>query len=194
MVGTLAQRLSDAFLILNVRNSERTTAEEVRMTQLELEQQLGGLFSLLTVEFLVPYLNRKLSVAQKTGDIPRLPKGDIVKPTIVAGINALGRGQDRESLGQFLATIAQTMGPEAIQTYINPEEVIKRLAASQGIEVLNLVKSMQEVQQQQQAAMQQQAQMSMTEQAGQFAQVDQQREQMAGEMAMQVQQQQQPPQ
>ena len=98
MIGSLTQRLSEAFLIMNVRDSERTTAEEVRMTQLELEleQQLGGLFSLLTVEFLVPYLNRKLSVAQKTGEIPRLPKGGIVKPTIVAGINALGRGQDRE--------------------------------------------------------------------------------------------------
>ena len=192
MIGTLSQRLSDAFLILSVRQSERTTAEEVRMTQLELEQQLGGLFSLLTVEFLVPYLNRKLSIAQKTGEIPRLPKGDIVKPTIVAGINALGRGQDRESLNQFLATIAQTMGPEAIQTYINPEEVIKRLAASQGIEVLNLVKSMQEVQQQQQAAMQQQQQMAMTQQAGQLAQVEQRREQMAGEMVQEAAQ--QPPQ
>jgi len=192
MIGTLSQRLSDAFLVLSVRNSERTTAEEVRMTQLELEQQLGGLFSLLTVEFLVPYLNRKLSIAQKTGEIPRLPKGDIVKPTIVAGINALGRGQDRESLNQFLAIIAQTMGPEAIQTYINPEEVIKRLAASQGIEVLNLVRSMQEVQQEQQAAMQQQQQMAMTQQAGQFAQVEQRREQMTGEMMQQAQQ--QPPQ
>ena len=64
MVGTLSQRISDAFLILNIRQSERTTAEEVRMTQMELEQQLGGLFSLLTVDFLVPYLNKKLSDAQ----------------------------------------------------------------------------------------------------------------------------------
>ena len=191
MVGGLSQRISDAFLILNVRNSERTTAEEVRMTQLELEQQLGGLFSLLTVEFLVPYLNRKLSVAQKTGEIPRLPKGDIVKPTIVAGINALGRGQDRESLSQFLTVIAQTMGPQAIQEYINPEEVVKRLAASSGIDVLNLVKSMQEIQQEQQAAAQQQQQMMMAQQAGQLASVEQKREQVSAEM---MQQEQQPPQ
>ena len=192
MVGGLSQRISDAFLVLNVRNSERTTAEEVRMTQLELEQQLGGLFSLLTVEFLVPYLNRKLSVSQKTGEIPRLPKGDIVKPTIVAGINALGRGQDRESLAQFLTVIAQTMGPQAIQEYINPEEVVKRLAASSGIDTLNLVKSMQEIQQEQQAAAQQQQQMMMTQQAGQLASVDQKREQASAEMMQQ--QQQQPPQ
>ena len=182
MVGGLSQRISDAFLILNVRNSERTTAEEVRMTQLELEQQLGGLFSLLTVEFLVPYLNRKLSVAQKTGEIPRLPKGDIVKPTIVAGINALGRGQDRESLAQFLTVIAQTMGPQAIQEYINPEEVVKRLAASSGIDTLNLVKSMQEIQQQQQAEAQQQQKMMLAQQAGQLASVDQKREQASAQM------------
>ena len=153
----LERRLSEAFLILTVRQSERTTAEEVRMTQMELEQQLGGLFSVLTVEFLVPYLNRKLNVAQKAGDIPTLPKG-MVKPIIVAGVNALGRGQDRESLGQFLTTISQTMGPEATQKFINPEEVIKRLAAAQGIDTLNLVRSMDELKQEEQAMMQQQQQ------------------------------------
>ena len=190
MIGTLSQRINEAFLVLNVRQSERTTAEEVRMTQMELEQQLGGLFSLLTVEFLVPYLNRKLSVAQKTGEIPRLPKGGIVKPTIVAGINALGRGQDRESLGQFLQVIAQTMGPEAIQQYINPDEVIKRLAAASGIDVLNLVKSMQELQQEQAQAMEQQQMMAAQEQQPQMAAVEQKREQAA----MQMMQQEQPPQ
>lgn len=163
MAQLFERRLSEAFLILNVRDSERTTAEEVRMTQLELEQQLGGLFSLLTVEFLVPYLNRKLSVAQRTGRIPRLPKG-IVNPTIVAGVNALGRGQDRESLGQFLTTIAQTMGPEAIIQYINPEEVVKRLAASQGIDTLNLIKTKQEVSQEQAASAEQQQQLELTKQ------------------------------
>ena len=163
MTQVYERRLSEAFLIMNPRNAERVTAEEVRMTQLELEQQLGGLFSLLTVEFLVPYLNRKLSVAQKKGEVPRIPKG-IVKPTIVAGINSLGRGQDAMSLAQFLQTIAQTMGPEAIAQYINPTEVVKRLAAAQGIDVLNLVKSVQELQQEQQAAQQMQQQQMQAEQ------------------------------
>ena len=163
LMATLEKRLNEAFLILSVRDSERTTAQEVQMTQMELEQQLGGLFGLLTVEFLVPYLNRKLSVFQKTGEIPKIPKG-MVKPIIVAGINALGRGQDVQALGQFLTTIAQTMGPEAIQQYINPDEVIKRLAAAQGIDVLNLVKSMQEIQAEQQQAQEQAMQMEQMRQ------------------------------
>jgi hypothetical protein len=191
MIGSLTQRLNEAFLILNVRDSERTTAEEVRMTQLELEQQLGGLFSLLTVEFLIPYLNRKLNVAQKTGEIPRLPKGGIIRPTIVAGINALGRGQDRESLGQFLQVIAQTMGPEAIGQFINPDEVIKRLAAASGIDVLNLVKSMQELQAEQQQQMAQQQEMMAMQQAPQMAAVEQRQAQ--AEMQMMQQQEQQAP-
>lgn len=151
MAATLERRISEAFLVMNVRQSERTTAEEVRMTQMELEQQLGGLFSLLTVEFLIPYLNRKLNVMQRDGEIVRLPKG-LVRPTIVAGINALGRGQDRESLTAFLTTIAQTIGPEALGKYVNADEAIKRLATSQGIDILNLIKPAQ----QQQAEMQQQ--------------------------------------
>ena len=169
LMGRLEQRLNEAFLVLSVRQSERTTAEEVRMTQMELEQQLGGLFGLLTVELLVPYLNRKLNTFQKTGDIPRIPKG-LVKPIIVAGINALGRGQDVQALGQFLQTIAQTMGPEAIQQYINPDEVIKRLAAAQGIDVLNLVKSMEDRQQEQQQAQTQQAEMAAIENTPQMMQ------------------------
>jgi hypothetical protein len=191
MIGSLTQRLNEAFLILNVRDSERTTAEEVRMTQLELEQQLGGLFSLLTVEFLIPYLNRKLNVAQKTGEIPRLPKGGVIRPTIVAGINALGRGQDRESLGQFLTVIAQTMGPDAIAQFINPDEVIKRLAAASGIDVLNLVKSVQELQAEQQQQMAQQQEIMAMQQAPQMAAVEQ--KQAQAEMQMMQQQEQRAP-
>lgn len=168
MAQQLGQRIADAFLVLNIRQSERTTAEEVRLTQLELEQQLGGLFSLLTVEFLVPYLNRTLLVLQRNNQLPKLPK-DLVRPEIVAGVNALGRGQDRESLIQFITTIAQTMGPEAINKFIDPTEYIKRLATSQGIDVLNLVKSPQQIQGDMQQQQQMSAQQSLVDQAGQLA-------------------------
>ena len=164
----LERRIGEAFLQLNIRQSERTTAEEVRLTQLELEQSLGGLFSLLTVEFLVPYLSRVMLVLQRNGQLPKIPK-EYVSPTIVAGVNALGRGQDRESLTTFITTIAQTLGPEALMKYLEPSEAIKRLAAAQGIDYLNLIKSeekiQQEMAQQQQIAQQQ----SIVDQAGQLA-------------------------
>ena len=164
----LESRILDAFLVLNIRHSERTTAEEVRMTQQELNEQLGGLFSLLTVEFLEPYLRRTLLVLQRTNELPKLPK-DLVRPKIVAGVNALGRGQDREALTMFVTLIAQTLGPEALMKYINPDEAIKRLAAAQGIDVLNLVKTQQQLQQEMEAAQQQATQQSLVDQAGQLA-------------------------
>ena len=53
--------------------------------------------------------------------------------------------------------------------FVNPSEAIKRLAAAQGIDILNLVKTeeemAQELQQQQQAQMNQ----SLVDQAGQLA-------------------------
>jgi len=165
---TLERRISEAFLVLQVRQSERTTAEEVRLTQMELEQQLGGLFSLLTVEFLIPYLNRTLHILQRTNQIPKLPK-DIVRPQIVAGVNAIGRGQDQQSLVQFAQTLAQTMGPEIMAKFLDPGEYVKRLAAAQGIDVLNLVKTPETMAQESQQQQQQMQQMEMLKQAGQFA-------------------------
>ena len=168
MAQQLERRIAEAFMQLNVRQSERTTAEEVRLTQMELEQQLGGLFSLLTIEFLIPYLNRTLLILTRSKQIPSIPK-DLVRPQIVAGVNALGRGQDRESLTQFIGTIAQTLGPEALMKYIDASEAIKRLAAAQGIDVLNLVKTEQQMQEEMQQAQQMQAQQALVEQAGQMA-------------------------
>jgi hypothetical protein len=135
---------------------------------MELEQQLGGLFSLLTVEFLVPYLNRTLHILQRTNTIPKIPK-DLVRPEIVAGVNALGRGQDQQSLVSFITTIANTMGPDVMAKFLDPTEYIKRLAAAQGIDTLNLVKSPETMEAEKQAQMQQMQQQEMLKQAGQFA-------------------------
>ena len=164
----IEKRILEAFLVMNVRNAERVTAEEVRLTQLELEQSLGGLYSLLTVEFLIPYLNRILLVLQRNNQIPKLPK-DLVRPKIVAGINSLGRGQDREALTTFLGTITQTLGPEALVKYVDPTEAIKRLAAAQGIDVLNLIKSPETMEQEMQQEQAMAAQQQLVGQAGSIA-------------------------
>jgi hypothetical protein len=168
MAQTIERRLLEAFLVMNVRNAERVTAEEVRLTQLELEQQLGGIFSLLTTSFLIPYLDRTLLVLQRSNELPKLPK-DMIRPAIVAGVNALGRGQDREALTMFMQTVAGTVGPEMLMKFINPLEAIKRLAAAQGIDVLNLVKTPEEVVNDKETMMQEKQNQTLLEQAGQFA-------------------------
>ena len=107
-------------------------------------------------------------VLQRNGQLPKIPK-EFVRPQIVAGVNALGRGQDRESLSGFMQTVAQTLGPEALLRYINPTEVIKRLAAAQGIDVLNLIKTEEQLAQEQQQEKEDQIGQSVVNQAGQLA-------------------------
>jgi hypothetical protein len=168
MVASLEARILEAFLVLRPRQSERTTAEEVRMSQMELEQQQGGLFSLLTVDLLVPYLRRRLDILQKSKRIPEIPQ-DIVKPAIVAGINALGRGQDWDSLTQLTAALAQSLGPESIQQLLNPIELVKRLVAARGIDALNLIKTPQDIQAQKQEQIETQKDLSLTDQTAALA-------------------------
>ena len=69
----------------------------------------------------------------------------------------------------FMGTIAQTVGPEALMNFINPLEAIKRLAAAQGIDVLNLVKTNEQLAEEKEQAMQMQQQQTLLNQAGQLA-------------------------
>lgn len=167
-IAVLTRRISEAFLILSVRDSERTTAEEVRMTQQELNEQLGGIYGTLSAELLQPYLNRKLHLLSRNKNIPSLPKG-LVIPTVVAGLNGVGRGQDRAALMEFVTTIAQGMGPEVMQSFVNPSEFLKRLATASGIDPMGLIKSEQELSEERQASQQARQQDTLLKQAGQLA-------------------------
>ena len=152
-------RLSQAFMLADVRDSERTTAEEVRLTALQIENSLGSIYSVLQTTFQVPYVARKLDILQREKKVPKLPN-DLVKPVMTVGLAAVGRGNDLEQLVRFTTTLGQTMGPEGLATYVKPTELIKRLAYSMGIDTLGLIKSEEELMQEQQAA-QQQAQQQM---------------------------------
>jgi hypothetical protein len=170
MITNLTARVSEAFLIMggSIRDSERTTAAEVNATAQELNEQLGGIYSGLTATLLQPYLARKLMQLQRQDGVPKLPKG-LVMPTVVAGLNGIGRGQDRVALMEFMATVAQGIGPDAMQTYINPSEFLARLAAASGIEALGLIKTPQELTQEREQAQQAQQQQTLLEQAGQLS-------------------------
>ena len=68
-----------------------------------------------------------------------------------------------------MATVAQTLGAEALIKFVNPSEAIQRLAAAQGIDVLNLIRTPEELQAEQQKLMQMQTQKSLVDQTGQIA-------------------------
>lgn len=148
--SAINERLGYAFLLNTAvqRSGERVTAEEIRYMARELEDGLGGIYSVLTQEFQLPLLTILLDRLQKSKKIPKLPKG-IVKPAIITGMEAIGRSQDFERLQMFIQAATQV----GAQAQINMDEVMMRIGASMGIDTKNLVKSKEEMQQEQQKAL-----------------------------------------
>ena len=149
----IKERLSFAFLMNSSvqRNAERVTAEEIRYMASELEDALGGIYSILSQEFQLPLVNRLLLQMQKQKKVPQLPKG-MVSPTIVTGLEALGRGHDLNKLAAMLDHL-QPLGPEAIQKYMNVGDYITRVGTSLGMDMDGLIKSDEQMQQEEQQAM-----------------------------------------
>lgn len=160
-MASITERLSFAFLLNSSvqRNAERVTAEEVRYMAQELETALGGIYSILSQEFQMPLIKLLLDRLEKQGKMPKLPK-DTIKPTVVTGLEALGRGQDLNKLSAFLQYL-QPLGPQVIAQELNVADYLDRLGASLGIDTSGLVKSPEQKAQEQQAAMEQQQQAMM---------------------------------
>ena len=59
-------------------------------------------------------------------------------------------------LFQAVGTVAQALGPDVMRQYVNVDEAVKRLATSIGIDTANLIKTQEQIQEEQQAAQQQQ--------------------------------------
>ena len=163
-IARIEQRLSFAFLLnsaiqAGAAGRDRVTAEEIRMVAQELESGLGGVYSILSVELQLPLVNRKMALMEKSGSLPKLPK-NVVRPRITTGLDALGRGNDKAKLIEFITTLAQTIGPDQMAKFVNSREMITRLAASDGLDIYKLIKSEEDLmaEEQQQAMMMQEQQ------------------------------------
>jgi hypothetical protein len=156
-ISALEQSLSAAFLMNSSvqRNAERVTAEEIRFMAQDLEDALGGVYSVLAQELQLTLLRRILNVLSKKGELPSLPKKD-VKFTITTGLEALGRGHDLNKVVQFVRTVREVLGEEGVALRLKPQWVIGQIATAMGIDQSEAVATDEEVQQiQQQQAMRQ---------------------------------------
>ena len=156
---TISERLSYAFLLNSAvqRQAERVTAEEIRYMASELEGQIGNIYSILSVEFQLPMVKILLSRMEQSGKMPKFPK-DSIKPQIITGVEALGRGQDLNKLVEFMQNISP-LGEEVLLRELNIGDYISRLGASLGIDTNGLVKTQEQKQQEMQMRQQQQQQM-----------------------------------
>ena len=154
MVQDLIRRLEQAFLVASAaaRDSERTTATEIRYMAADLEKSLGGVYSVLSLELQRPLAYLLLS--QSNADVQSLG----IDMVIVTGIEALGRNVELDKIRQFNQLIQELGSPEIILSRINVGVYIEKIANSLSLDVTDLIKSEEQIQQEQQAAQQQQLQ------------------------------------
>ena len=164
-LNDIQRRLASAFLLNESarRDAERVTAEEVRLMAGELEDALGGIYSILTQELQLPLIKLMMQASKI-----KFPEG-LVEPVIVTGVEALGRGHDYNKLVQFAQTLQQLLGPEIFAQHTNVGAVISQIGTSLGIETEGIIKSPEQVQQEQEQAMMQQSGQIGLDQAAQAA-------------------------
>ena len=156
------------FVFLNneaaTRDASRVTAEEIRLMATQLESGLSGTYSVLAHELQLPLVKRVMHIMGVDGALPAMPKG-LIEPVVQTGLEAIGRGNDKARLTNFIQTIGAALGPEALMQYVDASELIRRFAASDGIDTDGLVKTDDDLQNEQA----QQQQLMLEEQLAQGA-------------------------
>jgi len=154
-----ASSISDSFMIMQFRDAERVTQEEIQQRQKEIEKSLVSpyvTFNQALIEACVNWAMKDVGAEFKAIDVD-----------IIAGVDAMGRSAEAQKLDMFMNR-AVTLG---LNDWIKDEELLGRYARYDSIDPTNLIKTGKEVaaeqQAAQQAAVQAQGQASMAESAGQ---------------------------
>lgn len=144
----IAGRLAKAFLMHSSvqRAGERVTAEEIRFMASELDDGLGGVYTLLAADWQLPSVRLFERRMERRIGVTKLPD-KMVQPVIVAGLEAIGRGHSQRNLQQFVKEIIAVLTPEIAMKYLKPEELIARTAAAYGIDTAGLIPSPEELEQ-----------------------------------------------
>lgn len=153
----LEERLNAHFLISEVRDAERVTAEEVRMIQRELNSNLSGQFANLAQRIQLPLVRTIEAELERRGDLPKIPKAvkQHITPVVVTGVEALGRAADLERLQVAISAVQQMVGPEQAAQYLNIGAIFEYALTNAGADVPGAVKTDEQLAQEQAAAQQQ---------------------------------------
>ena len=146
---------------------ERVTAFQVQRVAMELEGALGGVYAPIADAMQIPLIERVLEVLRRKKIMPSLPD-ETVEVEAVTGIQALTNESDNGKLMQLMQTIAQ-LGPETMGR-VDKGILMDLLVRQSGIYEPGLIKSDEQVQQEeaeaQKAAMKQQVQAQAIQSGG----------------------------
>ncbi len=152
MIGDLKEELAFAFGLSSAvqRNAERVTAEEIRRVAQDLDTQNGGSYSALSQDLQLPLLRSRVRRLQRQRKLPALPESSL-RPMIVTGLDALGRGAELDNLREFVRDVVDLGGPEALRIYLHFDDLLRRLTTARGIKAEGLIKDAATVAQEAQA-------------------------------------------
>lgn len=164
----LSQQLSRTFLLQSSiqRNAERVTATEIREVAQELDQTLGGIFSGMARDIQIPVVRRAVVLMARDGLIPK-EINKFVEGTgplnlkVRTGLEALNREVTNSQLAQWAAVVGQV---KDVAAYIDWYGWAIKWTSSFGLEPVGLVKTPQQLQDEQQQAAQQSIQQLVSQQ------------------------------
>lgn len=150
----IKRQLAQAFLMSEsvTRDAERVTAEEIDFMARELEaSSLAGIYSKMALEF------SKWNVHQIMLELKI--KFESIEVRILTGLDALGRSQEAQKLDRLL----QRAGTMGMLNWFKPNEALNRYASFEGVPTEGLMKTPNEVAEEQQAEQQRLAQEALVQ-------------------------------
>jgi hypothetical protein len=133
----LETRLSHAFLLRSgtTRQAERVTAEEIRAMAQELEDVLGGVYTVQSVELQLPLARYLIAAMQRSKEIAALPE-KVVQPVIITGFESLGRNHSVNRLRAWVADV-KAVDPDGGASTLNWRNIDRALGVGHGVEDLD---------------------------------------------------------
>ena len=167
--------LATVFLMSNVRDAERVTAEEIRLVASELESSFGGLYSQLALAWQqreADYAMGKMNLGQILG-----PLKDDFEVTVTTGLESLSREGQISNLRLAIGDLQMLDAvPDEMRSVFNAMRFTKFLFANRGVALVEFLNTPEEMQAQQEAALaqagrqaEQQAGANVAEHAGKAA-------------------------
>jgi hypothetical protein len=166
-VNEMRKEVGQGFLLQTAAmpTGDRVTATAVRAVGNELETVLGGTFSAIARDFMVPIIKRTVYLMLENNEIDERmaaqfdEKDGILNIEILTGLQSLSRESDITKLLQ-MGEMVRNLPPEAASSF-KWDEYARALITSLGFDPQNWVRSREEIKAEQQAMAKQQQQMEM---------------------------------
>lgn len=141
----IERRLNEAFMVAQTRDSERTTAYEIRQQAEEAEQVLGGVYSQLSEHLHLPLAYILLN--EDSPDIMEAFAQNEIELKIVTGIEALSRNTENQGLVigcSELNTIAPLLSK--LDPRFNMFKIAEKVFLANGVDFQSLLFTEEEMQ------------------------------------------------